>query len=194
MNEKVYAVAIDGPGGAGKSSIARKIARELGILYVDTGAIYRTVGYHVYLRGQQPADAEAVIALYEAVADITAGKVNADNYETVKTQLAAAVDAYNAANGEVQMLVDEALNVAKIERAVGRALEQYENEKDAPADPTDPQQPTDPSDPVDPADPTDPEQPGDEGQGGLNPVVIIVIAVSVLAVVAVVIIVAKKKK
>ena len=194
MNEKIYAVAIDGPGGAGKSSIARKIARELGILYVDTGAIYRTVGYHVYLRGQQPADAEAVIALYEAVADITAGKVNADNYETVKTQLAAAVDAYNAANGEVQMLVDEALNVAKIERAVGRALEQYENEKDAPADPTDPQQPTDPSDPVDPADPTDPEQPGDEGQGGLNPVVIIVIAVSVLAVVAVVIIVAKKKK
>lgn len=138
--------------------------------------------------------AEAVIALYEAVADITAGKVNADNYETVKAQLAAAIDAYNAANGEVQMLVDEALNVAKIERAVGRALEQYENEKDAPADPTDPQQPTDPSDPVDPADPTDPEQPGDEGQGGLNPVVIIVIAIAVLAVVAVVIIVAKKKK
>lgn len=65
MNEKIYAVAIDGPGGAGKSTIARAIARELGILYVDTGAIYRTVGYHVYLRGQQPTDTAAVVALLD---------------------------------------------------------------------------------------------------------------------------------
>lgn len=63
MSEKIFAVAIDGPGGAGKSTVARVIARELGILYVDTGAIYRTVGYHVYLRGQQPTDATAVTAL-----------------------------------------------------------------------------------------------------------------------------------
>ena len=63
MCEKIFAVAIDGPGGAGKSTVARVIARELGILYVDTGAIYRTVGYHVYLRGQQPTDATAVTAL-----------------------------------------------------------------------------------------------------------------------------------
>lgn len=63
MSEKIYAVAIDGPGGAGKSTIACTIAKELGILYVDTGAIYRTVGYHVYLRGRQPSDAAAVIAL-----------------------------------------------------------------------------------------------------------------------------------
>lgn len=65
MNEKIYAVAIDGPGGAGKSTIARTIARELGILYVDTGAIYRTVGYHAYLRGVQPTDTAAVIALLD---------------------------------------------------------------------------------------------------------------------------------
>lgn len=63
MSEKIYSVAIDGPGGAGKSTIARTIAKELGILYVDTGAIYRTVGYHVFLRGLQPTDAAAVIAL-----------------------------------------------------------------------------------------------------------------------------------
>lgn len=63
MSEKRYAVAIDGPGGAGKSTIAREIAKKLGILYVDTGAIYRTVGYHVYLRGQQPTDTASVIAL-----------------------------------------------------------------------------------------------------------------------------------
>lgn len=65
MNEQIYAVAIDGPGGAGKSTIARTVARELGILYVDTGAIYRTVGYHVYLRGQDPKDHAAVIALLD---------------------------------------------------------------------------------------------------------------------------------
>ena len=39
-------VAIDGPAGAGKSTIARQIARQLGYLYVDTGAIYRTVGLY----------------------------------------------------------------------------------------------------------------------------------------------------
>ena len=65
MSEKIYAVAIDGPGGAGKSTIAKTIARELGILYVDTGAIYRTVGYHVYLSGFQPTDTDAVVALLD---------------------------------------------------------------------------------------------------------------------------------
>lgn len=63
MEHKIYAVAIDGPGGAGKSSIARTIAREMGILYVDTGAIYRSVGYHVFLKGKDPANAAEVIGL-----------------------------------------------------------------------------------------------------------------------------------
>lgn len=63
MEQKIYSVAIDGPGGAGKSTIARAVASELGILYVDTGAIYRSVGYHVFLRGADPSDAAAVIAL-----------------------------------------------------------------------------------------------------------------------------------
>lgn len=63
MGQKTYAVAIDGPGGAGKSTIARTIAREMGILYVDTGAIYRSVGYHVFLKGKDPSDAVEVIGL-----------------------------------------------------------------------------------------------------------------------------------
>ena len=42
--EKHFAVAVDGPSGAGKSTLAKAIAAKLGILYVDTGAIYRTVG------------------------------------------------------------------------------------------------------------------------------------------------------
>ena len=43
-------IAIDGPSGAGKSTVAKAVAKELGIVYVDTGALYRTVGY--YVRGQ----------------------------------------------------------------------------------------------------------------------------------------------
>ena len=55
-------IAIDGPSGAGKSSLARAIARELGIVYVDTGALYRTVGLFVRRANVDPKDAEGVIA------------------------------------------------------------------------------------------------------------------------------------
>ena len=41
-------IAIDGPSGSGKSTLAKAVAKELGIIYVDTGALYRTIGYHVY--------------------------------------------------------------------------------------------------------------------------------------------------
>ena len=40
-------IAIDGPGGAGKSSVAKAVARELGIIYVDTGALYRSIALHM---------------------------------------------------------------------------------------------------------------------------------------------------
>lgn len=56
-------IAIDGPSGAGKSTLAKAIARELNIHYVDTGAIYRTVGYAVRAAGISPDDAEKVSAL-----------------------------------------------------------------------------------------------------------------------------------
>ena len=55
-------IAIDGPSGAGKSTLARSAAEKLGFLYVDTGAIYRTIGYDSYLRGIDPADEAAVTA------------------------------------------------------------------------------------------------------------------------------------
>ena len=51
---KLYSVAIDGPSGAGKSSVAKAIAKELNILYVDTGAIYRTIGLSICRRGLDP--------------------------------------------------------------------------------------------------------------------------------------------
>ena len=44
-------IAIDGPSGAGKSTIAKAVAKKLGIVYVDTGALYRTVGYYVRSQG-----------------------------------------------------------------------------------------------------------------------------------------------
>lgn len=54
-------VAIDGPSGAGKSTLARKAAAALGYLYVDTGAIYRTVALSAVRRGIDPADAARLI-------------------------------------------------------------------------------------------------------------------------------------
>ena len=61
--EKHFAVAVDGPSGAGKSTLAKAIAAKLGILYVDTGAIYRTIGYAVKRRGIEPRDEAAVRAI-----------------------------------------------------------------------------------------------------------------------------------
>lgn len=53
-------VAIDGPGGAGKSTVARRVAKELGFLYVDTGAMYRAVGLFVRRHDIDPKDAVSV--------------------------------------------------------------------------------------------------------------------------------------
>lgn len=55
-------IAIDGPSGAGKSTLARSVAAKLGYVYVDTGAIYRTIGYYVYVHGLDPRDKDAVAA------------------------------------------------------------------------------------------------------------------------------------
>ena len=57
---KHYSIAIDGPAGAGKSTIARQLAKELGYYYVDTGAIYRTVAYFLDLLGVSPKDVDGV--------------------------------------------------------------------------------------------------------------------------------------
>lgn len=65
--DKIYSVAVDGPSGAGKSSLAKAIAAELHILYVDTGAIYRTIGCYARRQGVDAADTKAVIALLPQV-------------------------------------------------------------------------------------------------------------------------------
>lgn len=60
MGIKTYSIAIDGPAGAGKSTIARRLAKELNYYYVDTGAIYRTVAYFLDLWGVSPKDTDGV--------------------------------------------------------------------------------------------------------------------------------------
>ena len=57
---KTYSIAIDGPAGAGKSTIAKALAKELGYHYVDTGAIYRTVAYFLDLLNVSVKDVDAV--------------------------------------------------------------------------------------------------------------------------------------
>ena len=65
--KKIYSIAVDGPSGAGKSTLAKAVAAELHILYVDTGAIYRTIGCYARRRGVDARDTQAVIALLPQV-------------------------------------------------------------------------------------------------------------------------------
>lgn len=65
-----YNIAVDGPAGAGKSTIAKAVAKELNIIYVDTGAMYRGMGLYMLRRGISPEDEQAVIAHCDE-ADIT---------------------------------------------------------------------------------------------------------------------------
>lgn len=60
-------IAIDGPSGAGKSSVAKAIAARLGIVYVDTGALYRTVGYYVRSQGYARDDREGIVSCLPAI-------------------------------------------------------------------------------------------------------------------------------
>ena len=65
MNERnnhPISIAVDGPSGAGKSTLAKRLASELHILYVDTGAIYRTICCYMQKNGSDPADEAAVLA------------------------------------------------------------------------------------------------------------------------------------
>ncbi|MBR6727249.1 MAG: (d)CMP kinase [Clostridia bacterium] len=55
-------IAIDGPSGAGKSSVAKAVAKKMGIVYVDTGALYRTIGYYVRSQGIAREDVAGILS------------------------------------------------------------------------------------------------------------------------------------
>ncbi len=59
----MVSIAIDGPSGAGKSTLAKRLAKELGYIYVDTGAMYRSIGLYALRQGVDPKNADAVQAL-----------------------------------------------------------------------------------------------------------------------------------
>ena len=64
---KKRSIAIDGPSGAGKSTLAKMLAEKIGFLYVDTGAIYRTVGLYVKRQGVDPQDVAQVTGLLQDI-------------------------------------------------------------------------------------------------------------------------------
>ena len=57
----MISIAIDGPSGAGKSSLAKALAKDLGYVYVDTGAMYRSIGLYAVRAGVDPHDADAAL-------------------------------------------------------------------------------------------------------------------------------------
>ena len=86
MNE-IYQVAIDGPSGAGKSTIAKAVAKELGIDYIDTGAMYRAIGYKAKTRDIDPADEDAIREMLAGTQiDLQQGEVFLDG-ENVSAQI-----------------------------------------------------------------------------------------------------------
>lgn len=93
-------IAIDGPAGAGKSTIAKKIADQLGMIYVDTGAMYRAMGLYFHRQGIAPGDEQAIGEAAEH-ADVTI------NYEDGRQQVY-----LNGENVTAYLRTEEAGNMA----------------------------------------------------------------------------------
>jgi len=67
ISMKRFAIAVDGPAGSGKSTVAKAVAKRLGIIYVDTGAMYRGVAYNCIQKGVNCSDEKAVLALLDGI-------------------------------------------------------------------------------------------------------------------------------
>jgi cytidylate kinase len=74
-------IAIDGPAGSGKSTVARVVAERLGLAYLDTGAMYRAVAFEAMRRGIDPEDVERVARLVSQVKIVVADRVTVDGVD-----------------------------------------------------------------------------------------------------------------
>ncbi|MXW42403.1 MAG: (d)CMP kinase [Acidimicrobiia bacterium] len=82
LASEVLVVAIDGPAGSGKSTVAKRLAQRLGLEYLDTGAMYRSVAFAVMARGIDLVDAEAVVEVAKnSVIDIQDSTVTVDGVD-----------------------------------------------------------------------------------------------------------------
>lgn len=118
----MVSVAIDGPAGAGKSTLARRLAADLGYIYVDTGAMYRTIGLYALRAGKDPKDNEAVNALLPEISlklDSIEGEqhiyLNGEDVSTaIRTEEAGMAASAVGANPAVRaFLLDLQRNMAK---------------------------------------------------------------------------------
>ncbi len=80
----MYQIAIDGPGGAGKTTISKEVARRLGIVYVDTGALYRTIGYHARACGLSLEDAKCEAKMSPLLSTLSVELVYENGAQRVK--------------------------------------------------------------------------------------------------------------
>lgn len=135
---KTVSIAIDGPSGAGKSTLARSIASTLGYMYVDTGAIYRTIGYDMCAHQIDVRDEQAVVArLPQLNVELTYGEDGLqhmlihgeDVTEKIRTpqvsMAASAVSAYPAVRGyllEMQRQLARTHNVVMDGRDIGTVV------------------------------------------------------------------------
>jgi CMP/dCMP kinase len=94
---KPLIIAIDGPSGAGKGTVARAIAAELGYRHVDSGAMYRAVGWKALRDGVSLDDERAVVAVAESPIDITATRVAIDGHDVTHEIRTPAIDRAAAA-------------------------------------------------------------------------------------------------
>lgn len=114
-------IAIDGPSGAGKSTLAKYIAKKLGIVYVDTGALYRTIGLYVYNKGLAMNDTDEIIKSLDEISiklvfENGSQKVllNGDDVgDSIRTQnIAAYASAVSAIPAVRSFLLDTQRNIA----------------------------------------------------------------------------------
>lgn len=118
----MVSVAIDGPAGAGKSTLARRLAAELGYIYVDTGAMYRAIGLYALRAGKDPHDNAAVNALLPEIS-LRLASVDGEQHiylneedvsKAIRTEEAGMAASAVGANPEVRaFLLDLQRNMAK---------------------------------------------------------------------------------